>query len=154
MWKKLPQELFEYILNNIGESQRSPWVIMDSVNKYWARISRERLFREITIRSSSDVHELLSFVQRTGSMLPSIIQGLRPTPRILPGICEHPWHHLLPLLFSRLPFCNTTDVRVELDFGKLPFTQRPRRIRFVHWKLPKRCPSFSTHIHSLSLVAI
>ena len=156
----IPPELFETILTflkssvvslendtlgGVGATKREIGAI-SLVSRYWAKMSRRRIFSKIELRSANDIYALRSFIRCPISQIAKYVVNITIPPVKNSDV---PWIHLLPLLWAELPSKEWyLDVYLE---G--PFSPKQGGMRSVH-RVPRPIPSFSQYIDTLWLKKI
>lgn len=160
---QLPEELFARILGGMvwrvqweklydeGEESYTKRELGQCalVSTYWAPRCQARIFRVIWLRSAQDVRDLLAMLDRPGTQIANYIQLLRSPLQDLKEKPATPWLHLIPLLYTRLPFCRLSTAALE---GQL-WEKRPT-LRTVHSLLSRTVPAHNTRLRYLYLTVI
>ncbi|EKM52931.1 uncharacterized protein PHACADRAFT_185756 [Phanerochaete carnosa HHB-10118-sp] len=155
MAANVPEELFEHILwhaCNYGfalplcRETKTAISLFGQVSRYWARLSRRRLFCELVLRSPDDLQRLQTFLAApTPTGLEPIAELVLSFRAVVNGGCR-PWIHLAAsVIKSRLRNCQYFTLAVVQLGNRSPAEQW----RTLHPSLPRTLPGSTSQIFRL-----
>ena len=141
----LPPELFKYICKAADSESRSCRLVC----RYWNRQCTPHVFKRIDIYRSPERIRALWKV-RAHPMLKQYVEIIDGVP-VYDKHPKFPWIHLL----TQICTCTQAVWRCEGMKALILLTNVPKRIRSIHFALPRSVPrSFSRGIRSLHLTGV
>lgn len=156
---QIPEELFEDVLWHVcdfdrmfNRAEKKTLSKLALVCRYWARMCREDLFRDITLRTLDDVHHFRELCDRPA------LSGLSPISQFIyiihakPDRNDKPWlHHLFLFLIPMLRTLRMNRGFISLHVKVLPLGGHTQSWRTLDPSLPRSLPGSLMLVHDLHL---